>query len=193
MATIEKPVIAFRSQKAFETWLKKHHAKHDGFWMQLYKKASREKSITYAEAVESALCYGWIDGQKKTYDEASWLQGFTPRRKRSGWSLVNVGHAERLITEGRMQAAGLAQMEAAKADGRWERAYPSSSTFVMPEDFLAALAKHKKAKAFYDTLPKSSTYAIAYHLITAKKPETRAKRMKEFVAMLKEGRAPHLL
>lgn len=193
MATIEKPVIAFRTQKTFETWLKKNHAMHDGFWMQLYKKASGEKSITYAEAVESALCFGWIDGQKKTYDEASWLQGFTPRRKRSGWSLVNVGHIARLTKEGRMHAAGIAQVEAAKADGRWDRAYPSSSTFVMPQDFLDAVAKNKKVKAFYDGLPKASTYAIAYHLITAKKPETRAKRLKDFIAMLKEGRAPHLL
>lgn len=161
--------------------------------MQLFKKASGTQTITYAEAVESALCFGWIDGQKRSHDEDSWLQGFTPRRKRSGWSLVNVKNCERLIAEGRMHPAGLVQIEAAKADGRWAAAYPSSTTYVMPEDFLEAVAKNKKVAAFYESLSKASKYAIAYKLHTAKKPETRAKRLKELIAMLKDGNAPHLI
>lgn len=180
-------IIPFVSQKEWARWLKKNHAVSDGFWMRIFKKASGEKSIAYAEALEEALCYGWIDGQKNKYDEISWLQKFTPRRRKSVWSKINTGHVERLMKEGRMLPPGLKAVEAAKYDGRWDKAYDSPSTVKIPEDFLQLLDKHKKAKAFFQTLNKANTYAIAYRLQSAKKPETRAKRMKLFLEMLKKG------
>ncbi|MDB6110851.1 MAG: hypothetical protein JWR69_2601 [Pedosphaera sp.] len=159
--------------------------------MQLFKKGSGEPSITYAEALDQALCHGWIDGQKKPYDERSWIQRFTPRRAKSGWSKVNTGHAERLIKAGQMVQAGINAVEAAKADGRWQAAYDSPSKAAPPEDFLKALAKSKKAKAFFGTLKRASVYAIVYRLQTAKKPETRERRMKMMLAMLERGEKFH--
>lgn len=183
--------LAFSTAKSFRTWLGRNHSRSDGIWLRIFKKASGVKSITYAEALEEALCYGWIDGRKESLDAESWLQRFTPRRPRSVWSKVNTQHAERLIAEGRMQPAGLAQIEAAKADGRWAAAYDSSRTGVVPEDFLAALAKNPKAAEFFATLTKSRIYPIIYRLQTAKKPETRARRMAAILEMLARGETFH--
>lgn len=183
--------LAFSTAKSFRAWLAKNHTGSDGIWLRIFKKASGTKSVTYAEALDEALCYGWIDGQKAALDEQSWLQKFTPRRSRSNWSKVNTKHAERLIAEGRMQPAGLAQIEAAKADGRWAAAYDSSRTGVVPEDFVAALAKNPKAAEFFATLTKSRIYPIIYRLQTAKKPETRARRMAAILDMLARGETFH--
>ncbi len=159
--------------------------------MQIAKKDSGLASITYAEALDEVLCHGWIDGQKKSHDATSWLQKFTRRGARSVWSRINVGHIERLTRDGRMQPAGQAAVEAAKADGRWAQAYHSSSAAEMPADFLAAIAKHAKASAFFQTLNKANRYAIFFHLTTAKKPETRARRLAKFVAMMQRGEKLH--
>lgn len=185
-------IKAFKTQAEFRAWLHQNHAHlEEGIWLKIYKKDSGKATVTYAEAVDEALCYGWIDGQKQKFDDQAWLQRFTPRRKRSGWSKINTGHAERLIREGRMKPAGLEQIEAAKADGRWEKAYHSSSTAEIPEDFLNALNKNKKAKAFFATLKRSNIYPIIYRLQTAKKPETRAKRISDMIEMLAKGKKFH--
>ena len=194
MTMSDKPdylTIQLESQEQWEGWLADNHASSDGVWLQFFKKGSGKKSITYAEAVEEALCYGWIDGQSKSYNDESWLQKFTPRRARSVWSKVNRERVERLIDAGKMKPAGLAQIEAAKLDGRWERAYDAPSTSAVPEDFLHELAKDEKAKAFFETLNKSNIYAITYRLQTAKKPETREKRMKAILDMLAKGEKFH--
>ncbi|MGC1919270.1 MAG: YdeI/OmpD-associated family protein, partial [Acidobacteriaceae bacterium] len=147
--------------------------------------------MTYAEALDQALCYGWIDGQKRPFDKLSWLQKFTPRRAKSGWSKINTQHVERLLQAEAMTAAGMKAVAAAKADGRWEAAYASSRSATPPEDFLKALRKNKKAEAFFKTLNKANVYAIVYRLETAKKPETREKRMKTILAMMEQGKAFH--
>ena len=183
-ARAEQPIIAFTSAAEFSTWLAQHHATHQGIWLRIYKKASGRPTVTYAEALDIALCHGWIDGQKQRGDEESWLQKFTRRGSRSVWSKVNVGNIARLTSEGRMQPAGVAAVEAAKADGRWENAYHSSSTAEVPADFLQALAKSREAQAFFNTLNKANRYSFLYRLHHAKKPETRTKRIKEFVAKL---------
>lgn len=187
----EQAIIAFASAAKFRQWLAKHHATHPGIWMQIAKKASGIASITYAEALDEALCFGWIDGQKKSFDETSWLQKFTKRAPRSPWSKINTGHIERLTREGRMQPAGQAAVDVAKADGRWANAYDSSRSAVVPADFLAALDNHKKARAFFDTLNKSNRYAIIYRLNDAKKPGTRQRRLEQFVEMMKKGEKLH--
>lgn len=185
------PIKPFATPGDWEEWLKKHHKDSKGIWMQYYKKASGHPTITYAQALDVALCYGWIDSQAKSYDEVSYLQKFTPRGKRSIWSQINTKHVERLIGEGKMHTAGLAAVEAAKADGRWDKAYSSPKDMKVPEDFLAALAKSKKAEAFFNTLSKTNTYAIAWRLATAKMPETRARRMKLILEMLERGEKFH--
>lgn len=182
----------FRNAKAFETWLKKHHASSDGLWLQIAKRGAREPSVTYAEAVEIALCWGWIDGQKKGLDDQHFLQRFTPRRARSVWSKVNVEKVAALIAAGRMQAPGLAQVDAAKADGRWARAYDGARTSVVPEDLLAALDAQPPAKAFFATLNASNRYAVLWRVQTAVKPETRARRIEQLVDMLARGEAIHI-
>lgn len=187
----EQPVIAFVSAAHFEIWLTEHHGTHHGIWLRIYKKASQQATVTYAEALDIALCHGWIDGQKKPFDAESWLQKFTKRGPRSVWSKVNTGHIERLEREGRMKPLGREMVEAAKADGRWEKAYQSSRDAELPEDFLKALAKSAKAKAFFETLNKSNRYSIFYRLQSAKKPETRARRMAGILAMLKKGEKFH--
>jgi uncharacterized protein YdeI (YjbR/CyaY-like superfamily) len=184
-------IRSFATPAKFRAWLSKNSGKSDGLWLRLFKKGADEKSLTYAEALDEALCHGWIDAQKRSYDEKSWIQRFTPRRARSGWSKINTGHAERLIREGRMTAAGLAQIEAAKADGRWATAYDSPKNAAPPEDFLKALAENRKARAFFDTLNRSNVYAIVYRLQTAKKPETREKRMALILGMLERGEKFH--
>jgi uncharacterized protein YdeI (YjbR/CyaY-like superfamily) len=185
------PVIAFKSQRAFEAWLEKNHDKLDGLWLRIYKKASGTPTVTYAEALDVALCFGWIDGLKRSYDEESFIQRFTPRRARSVWSKVNVGHVERLTREGRMRPAGKAALEAARSDGRLAKAYDSPKNAKVPEDFLRALKRDKKAYAFFQTLSRVNHYAIAYRLQTAKKPETRERRMKQFLEMMARGEKIH--
>ena len=183
--------LHFKTSAEFRQWLEKNHTESGGIWLRMFKKDSQERSLTYAEALDQALCYGWIDGQKKPFDERSWLQKFTARRPKSGWSKTNTQHVERLIEAGTMTPAGMAAVEAAKADGRWETAYSSSKSAAPPEDFLKELSKNKKAEAFFKTLNKANVYSIVYRLETAKKPETRAKRMKTILAMLEQGKAFH--
>lgn len=182
----------FKNAKAFETWLKRHHATADGLWLKIAKRHANEASVTYPEAVEIALCWGWIDGQKKSLDEQYFLQRFTPRRARSVWSKVNVDKAEALIKAGRMQAPGLAQIEAAKADGRWARAYDGARTSEVPEDLIAALDAAPAAKAFFSTINASNRYAVLWRIQTAVKPETRARRITQLVEMLARGETVHI-
>lgn len=187
----DSPIFSFTITKEFTSWLAKYHAVSTGIWIQLFKKKSGVTTITYSEALDVALCYGWIDGQKKTYDTESWLQKFTPRRPKSIWSKRNREHIARLEKSGKMKAAGIKQVEAAKSDGRWEQAYDSPSNMVVPADFLKALAANKKAETFFKTLNKTNTYAIVWRLQTAKKPETKNKRMKAIFEMLKKGEKFH--
>ena len=187
----EPPVLVFDSPSAWETWLAKHHAESQGVWLQIYKKGASQRSVTYAQALEGALCYGWIDSQKKPKDAVSWLQRFGPRRAGSGWSRINTISAESLIKASRMKPAGLREVAAAKKDGRWKRAYDSPSAATIPADFLETLSKDQKAKAFFDGLNRANLYAIAYRLQTAKKPETREKRMRAILAMLARGEKFH--
>lgn len=189
----DKPpaIKAFRSESDFRLWLTKNHTKTEGLWLRIFKKDSGVASLTYAQALDQALCFGWIDGQKKSYDSQSWIQKFTPRRARSQWSKINREHVARLIKDKKMTGAGLRQIEAAKADGRWEAAYDSFSSARVPDDFLKLLAKNKKAQAFFETLNKTNLYAIAYRLQTAKKPETRERRVKLILKMLSEGKTFH--
>jgi uncharacterized protein YdeI (YjbR/CyaY-like superfamily) len=184
-------VQIFKSSADFRRWLEKNHARSDGIWLRIFKKASNEKCLTYAQALDQALCYGWIDGQKKPFDEQSWLQRFTRRRPTSGWSKINTQHVARLTKAGAMTPAGLEAVEAAKADGRWKAAYASQRNARPPEDFLKELEKDKKAKAFFEALNKANVYSIAYRLHTAKKPETREKRMKMILAMMAQGKKFH--
>ncbi len=186
-----KEVHEFATAKQFAQWLAKNHAKSNGIWLRLYKKGSGHKSVSYSEAVDEALCVGWIDGVKKRFDEESSVQWICPRRPRSVWSRLNIGRIERLTAEGRMQPSGLAQVEKAKADGRWAKAYDAPSQMKVPEDFLAALSKDPKARAFFETLNRANTYAIAWHLHNAKKPETRERRMQKYLEMMARGEKPH--
>jgi uncharacterized protein YdeI (YjbR/CyaY-like superfamily) len=187
----DQPIVAFANASAFRRWLVKHHTAHPGIWMQIAKKDSGIASVTYAEALDEALCFGWIDRQKKRFDETAWLQKFIRRAPRSPWSKINTGHIERLTREGRIQPAGQAAVDAAKADGRWAKAYDSSRSAEVPADFLAALDRHKKARAYFDTLNKWHRYAIIYRLNDAKRPETRQRRLMKFVAMMQRGEKLH--
>ncbi len=181
----------FATQRAFETWLRKHHASSDGAWLLLAKVGADHPTVTYAQAVEVALCWGWIDGQKKSFDDQHWLQRFTPRRARSLWSKINCGKADALVEAGRMQPAGLAEIDRAKADGRWDEAYDGARTSTMPDDLQAALDAEPAAKAFHATLNASNRYAVLWRVQTAKKPETRARRIATLVAMLARGEKIH--
>jgi uncharacterized protein YdeI (YjbR/CyaY-like superfamily) len=181
----------FKSSADFRQWLEKNHTGSTGIWLRFFKKASGEKSLSYAQALDQALCFGWIDGQKKPFDAQSWLQRFTPRRPKSAWSKINTEHVARLTKAGAMAAAGLAAVAAAKADGRWQAAYASQRNADPPEDFLKELGKSKKAKAFFETLNKANVYSIVYRLQTAKKPETRAKRMETILTMMAQGKKFH--
>ena len=183
----EYPTLPFESKKKFAEWLAKNHDKSAGVWMKLAKKATGILSVTYAEAVEVALCYGWIDGQAGSFDEQYFLQKFTPRRPKSIWSKINVEKVERLIASGEMKPSGLKAVEAAKQDGRWAAAYSSPKNIVVPEDFQSALEKNKKAKAFFESLTGSKRYSFLFRIETAKKAETRAKRILQFVEMLEKG------
>jgi uncharacterized protein YdeI (YjbR/CyaY-like superfamily) len=181
------PTIEFISAETFETWLAKNHDTSNGFWLKIFKKDSGKKTISYAEALDVALCYGWIDGQKQAFDEQAWLQKFCPRKAKSIWSKINIGHVERLINENRMTSAGLKAVETAKANGNWEKAYDSPSKMTIPEDFLQELNKNKNAEAFFKGLNKTNLFFIGFRLQTAKKPETREKRMKEIIEKLAKG------
>ena len=181
------PILSFRSAKEWEGWLDENHARSDGVWLRMFKKGSGKTSIKYEEALEVALCYGWIDSQAKGHDELSHVQKFTPRRARSVWSKKNTEHVERLTKAGRMRPAGLEAVESAKRDGRWERAYDSPSAATVPEDFLRELGRNERAAAFFATLNKTNTYAIAYRLQNAKKLETRERRMRAIIDMLERG------
>lgn len=184
--------LPFSSSQAWEEWLSQNHHLEEGIWLRFYKKSSNIASVTYKEAVDVALCYGWIDGQARSYDEQSYIQKFTPRRKRSIWSKVNRGNVERLITDGRMREPGQKAINAAKADGRWDAAYDSPSTSEMPTDFQAALDANPAAHAFYATLNKANTYAILWRLQTTKTPEARQKRMEQILEMLTKGETFHI-
>jgi uncharacterized protein YdeI (YjbR/CyaY-like superfamily) len=186
------PTIEFKTAEAFETWLEKNHDNSNGLWLKIFKKDSGIKTISYAEALDVALCYGWIDGQKQSFDEQAWLQKFCRRTPKSIWSKINIGHVERLINESRMKPAGLIAIEKAKANGNWEKAYDSSSNMTIPEDFLKELSKNKKAEAFFMGLNKTNLFSIGFRLQTAKKQETRDKRMKEIIEMLAKGEKFHL-
>ncbi len=185
------PILSFPSPSEWSRWLAKNHDTAKGLWLRFFKKGSGVKSIIYAEALDEALCYGWIDGQLNKYDEDSYLQKFTPRGPKSVWSKRNTEYVKRLGEEGRMKAAGLKQVEMAKEDGRWEKAYDSPGKMAVPEDFLKELSKNKKARAFFETLNKANTYAIAWRLQTAKKAETREKRMKQILEMLSKEQKFH--
>ena len=184
------PIQHFHDDKEWEQWLWDHSGSK-GLWLKIAKKDSGIASVNYAQALDVALCHGWIDGQKRGFDEHFFLQRFTPRRPRSLWSKINIGKIEGLIASGRMQRAGLREVEAAKADGRWEAAYHGSSSMEVPEELATALAKNRKAKAFFDALDKTSRYSFCWRVHTAKKPETRIARAEKFVAMLAKGEKIH--
>lgn len=184
-------IRAFPSPVEFRNWLKKNSGKVSGIWLRIWKVDAGLPTVTYAQAVDEALCFGWIDSQKKSGDGRSWLQKFTPRKPRSRWSKKNTEHVERLIKSKKMTPSGLREVNAAKMDGRWQAAYDSSAGSIMPEDFLKELSKNKKAKAFFETLNKTNLYSISYRLQTAKKAETRAKRIKDIIKMLASGKKFH--
>lgn len=183
----ELPTIQFESKKKFADWLAKNYEVSAGVWLKIAKKATGIPTVTYTEALDVALCYGWIDGQRNSFDDQYFLQKYTPRRSKSIWSKINVGHVERLIKSGEMKPAGLKAVEAAKQDGRWAAAYDGQRNMSVPEDFQSALEKNKKAKAFFETLTRSRRFAFLSRITTAKKAETREKRIRQFVEMLAKG------
>jgi len=187
----ELPILPFASAAAWEAWLEEQHAHAAGVWLQIAKKDSGIPTVTYAQALDVALCFGWIDGQKRGFDAIWFLQRFTPRKRASRWSKINTGHVERLIADGRMRAAGLAQVEAARADGRWEAAYHGQRAATVPPDLQAALDASPDAAAFFAGLRGANRYAILYRVQDAKRPETRARRIERFVAMLARGETLH--
>ena len=182
-------IKTFRTDEAFESWMRKNHAREREVWLRIYKKGSAVASITIAEALDVVLCWGWIDGIRKAFDERSYLQRYTPRRAKSIWSQINREHVARLTKAGRMTPHGQRHVDAAKADGRWAAAYDSGRTMTMHEDFVAALEANPKAKAFWETLNKTNTYAFNFQIQTAKKPETRTARITKIIAMLNDGKA----
>jgi uncharacterized protein YdeI (YjbR/CyaY-like superfamily) len=177
-----EPILTVSSAAEWHEWLASHHRSSDGGLLRIAKKAPR-KAMTYAEALDVALAWGWIDSQKHALDDSAWLQRFTPRTKQSPWSKINCGKAEALIAAGRMEPPGLAEVERAKRDGRWERAYDGGRTSEVPPDLAAALARSNRARVFFETLDRANRYAILYRVQTARKPETRADRIARFVAM----------
>ncbi len=191
MKSIDLPVLPFPNKKKWGDWLAKQHDKSAGVWLKLAKKDSRIPSIIYEEALDVALCYGWIDGQKKGFDDQYWLQKFTPRGPKSIWSKINTEKVERLITSGEMKPSGLKAIELAKQDGRWDAAYASQKNITIPEDFQAALDKNKKAKDFFAALKSAERYSFLFRIHYAKRSETRAKRIQQFVDMLERGEKIH--
>jgi uncharacterized protein YdeI (YjbR/CyaY-like superfamily) len=187
----EPEILKFESRERWEGWLEKNHRQPDGVWLKYAKKGSGIETINHSDAIDVALCYGWIDSQGKGLDEKFYLVKFTPRRLKSVWSKINVERVGRLVAEGRMKPAGLEQVEAAKADGRWERAYAGQAAAEIPEDFKAALAKNKKAAEFFETLTKANKYAFIWRLHHVKRPETRARNIEKYIEMLSDGEKFH--
>jgi uncharacterized protein YdeI (YjbR/CyaY-like superfamily) len=185
------PILLFATQQDWRDWLTENHTRPQGVWLKHAKKASGKTSVSYSEALEEALRYGWIDSQKQAYDQDYFLQKFTPRGPKSIWSKVNVTKVEALTKLGKMQSAGLAAIDAAKQDGRWDAAYDSQSTNVIPDDFMRELDKNPKAKQFFDTLNKANVYGFCWRIQTAKKPETRRSRIEKFIDMLHRGEKLH--
>jgi uncharacterized protein YdeI (YjbR/CyaY-like superfamily) len=181
----------FKSKQDWAAWLEKNHQKSEGLWLRVAKKDSGLRSVTYKEALDAALCYGWIDGQKKPENEHTWLQKFSVRSSRSIWSKINRERAQALIASGEMKTAGLEAIENAKKNGRWESAYDSPSGAAVPADFQAALDASPKAAAFYKTLNKANTYAILWRIQTVKKAETRSRKIEQFIGMLERGEKLH--
>jgi uncharacterized protein YdeI (YjbR/CyaY-like superfamily) len=191
MPSDPQPVMVFESTKAWDAWLAAHHADSPGLWLMIAKKGSAGQSISYSDALDVALCYGWIDGQKGRHDDDYWLQRFTPRKPGSNWSKINTERVAALIASSRMRPAGLREIERAQADGRWERAYESQSRITVPEDLARALEANPRAREFFATLDGTNRYAVLYRITSAKRPETRAKRIDTFVAMLGEHKKIH--
>lgn len=187
----ELPILTFSTAGHLDVWLEKHHATSRGVWLRLAKKGSDETTVTYQEALEVALCWGWIDSAKKSHDDVSWLQKFSARGPNSVWSKINHDKAQALIASGEMKAPGLAAIERAKASGRWAAAYDPQSRAKVPDDLRAALDASPRAKAFFATLDSANRYAVLFRVHTANKPETRAKRIAHFVEMLAAHRKLH--
>jgi uncharacterized protein YdeI (YjbR/CyaY-like superfamily) len=185
------PTLRFASHASWERWLDEHHGDSEGVWIKIAKKQTGIDSVRYPEVLETALCFGWIDGRREAHDETHFLQRFTPRRQRSRWSRINRETAERLIADSRMRAAGLAEVERAKADGSWEAAYEGQRTITVPDDLARELDTRPQANAFFEQLSSQNRYAILYRLQDAKRPETRARRLAKFVAMLEAGETIH--
>ena len=185
------PILSFASQKDWETWLDEHHRTSKGLWLKIAKKDSGIDSVDYAQALDVALCHGWIDGQKGAFDDTFWLQKFTPRGPRSRWSKINVDKALALIDANRMKPAGLAAIEQARSDGRWEQAYASQSKATVPEDLQRELDRNPEAAKFFATLDSANRYAVLYRIHEAKKPETRARRIEKFIGMLNRREKLH--
>lgn len=181
-------IVSFESAEAFETWLSDQHATSPGIWLKLRRKRAGIVALDYAQALDVALCYGWIDGQKGKFDDQHWLQRFTPRKPNSKWSKINRDKAVALTEQGRMRPAGLAEVERAKTDGRWQAAYDGARTSSVPDDLVAALAANPAAAEFFETLDRQNRFAILYRIQDVKKPETRARRVEKYVAMLAEGK-----
>ena len=190
-APTDVPIVPFADQVAWNKWLDKHHATSGGIWIRIAKKGSGIPTVTAAEAIEACLCFGWIDGQRRPRDEATFLQRYTPRRSRSKWSKINREKAESLAAEGRLRPAGIAEVERAKGDGRWEAAYDSASRIEVPDDLQRALDAEPRAKAEFAELNGQNRYAILYRIHDAKRPETRARRIAKFVDMLARGERLH--
>jgi uncharacterized protein YdeI (YjbR/CyaY-like superfamily) len=188
VAKAEQPVLFFATPADLEDWLEEHGEASDGIWLKFAKKASGIQSVVYAEALDVALCHGWIDGQVQRLDDDHYLQRFTPRRARSKWSTRNRGKAEELIGQGRMRPPGLREIERARADGRWDEAYDSPATATVPDDFQAALDAVPAAREFFESLGSTKRYAFLYRIADAKRPETRAKRIAEYVTLLRQGK-----
>lgn len=191
MAKNDRKSIAFQDAAGLGEWLVSHHQRSSELWVHIFRAGSGRRSVTWTDCVIEAIRFGWIDGQKLPLDETSFLQRLTPRKPKSNWSAKNREHAMKLIAEGRMTPAGLVHVEAAKADGRWESAYAGSATMTIPQDFLDALETMPAAKAFFLTLDRKNLYSIYYRLHTAKRPETRAKRLAQILAQLDRGERFH--
>jgi uncharacterized protein YdeI (YjbR/CyaY-like superfamily) len=185
------PILLFASPAELEAWLEENHAAAEGIWLKIAKKGSGVVSVTYGEALELALCFGWIDSQKRGFDEKHFLQRFTPRRPRGKWSKINREKAEGLIAAGAMRAAGMAEVEAARVDGRWDAAYAGQRTATVPADLQLELDGNEAAREFFASLDSTNRYAILYRLEDAKKPETRARRLRKFIGMLERGEKIH--
>lgn len=183
--------VSFATPGDLEKWLKTNHNKKEELWIRMFKKGTGTPSVNWEECVVAVLSWGWIDGVRRSFDDVSFIQRFTPRRAKSTWSQKNCEIAERLIAEGRMQPSGLVHVEAARKDGRWDQAYASPSKMVIPDDFLSELDKHPAAKKFYATLNRTNLYAIFHRLMTAKRPETRTRRMEAIIAQLAQGKPFH--